>query len=614
MKNITEQEIALLKQMQNDPSSKCNIKRMLKKRKPDLLKRIIESTSFLKENATIGERLYCIFNNLTSIPLCAKCHKNQVRFSPQGNYSTYCSLSCAISVQMKEQWKDHINTEKARQTRMERYGAFHPSDFVDKLKATNLKKHGCENYANVDLIRQTKQERYGNPNYVNREKRMKTNEERYGNPYYNNGKQISETKQLFSDEKNDEINQKRKETNLERYGVEYATQNPNVKEQTRNTTLKKYGIESTLKLPNVRQSMRLKSRTDAYETMISKIDEYEPMFTKEEFLSVDNLRTFYFQWKHKPCGEIVEGRYSEGKIIAHCRKCYPYSSSIHEKQLVEYIQNVYDGEIIENDRHIIHPKEIDIYIPERKLGIEFDGLYWHSESVGTLRGEMLEKTIKCKNADIRLIHVFEDEWIHKQEIVKSRIANLLGVSNRIYARKCVIKEVSFNDTTKFLTENHIQGPCPSGIRLGMYFNEELVSLMSFGKSRFSKKYEWELLRFCNKNGYTVIGGASKLLKYFERTYKPKSLVSYADRRWSDGGLYYNLGFEKISDGSPNYWYFSNSNGIIRESRIKYQKHKLPKLLETFDPNKSEVENMRMNGYHRIFDCGNYAFVKTYSDK
>ena len=133
--------------------------------------------------------------------------------------------------------------------------------------------------------------------------------------------------------------------------------------------------------------------------------------------------------------------------------------------------------------------------------------------------------------------------------------------------------------------------------------------MTFGKCRFNKKYEWELLRFCNKLGYHIPGGASKLLTYFERTYKPKSLISYADRRWSQGKLYRALGFNLDHVSEPNYWYFNNIFSL--ESRIKYQKHKLKDILEKFDPNLTEVENMIMNGYHRIFDCGNLVFVKKY---
>ena len=132
--------------------------------------------------------------------------------------------------------------------------------------------------------------------------------------------------------------------------------------------------------------------------------------------------------------------------------------------------------------------------------------------------------------------------------------------------------------------------------------------MTFGKPRFNKNYEYELIRYATKSGYHVIGGAGKLLSYFEKTYKPKSLVSYADRRWSQGKLYYALNFKLDHISSPNYWYVY---GCDIESRLKYQKHKLSRLLEIYDSNLSEYENMKNNGYRRIYDCGNFVFVKFY---
>ena len=129
--------------------------------------------------------------------------------------------------------------------------------------------------------------------------------------------------------------------------------------------------------------------------------------------------------------------------------------------------------------------------------------------------------------------------------------------------------------------------------------------MTFGKTRFSKKYEYEMIRFCNKKFISVVGGASKLYKYFIRNYKPKSVISYANRRYSDGNLYDKLGFKFSHFSTPNYWYFKNNQKLY--SRIMFQKHKLKDLLESYDSNKSEIENMIANNYQRIFDCGNIIF-------
>ena len=133
--------------------------------------------------------------------------------------------------------------------------------------------------------------------------------------------------------------------------------------------------------------------------------------------------------------------------------------------------------------------------------------------------------------------------------------------------------------------------------------------MSFSKPRFSNKYEYELIRFCSKLNYHVIGAVGKLLKYFEKTYQPKSIVSYADRRWSTGNLYKLLNFEKVNESKPNYWYWKDQFKLFH--RIEFQKHKLKKIFNGFDPNLSEYENMLKHKYFRIFDCGNLVFVKTY---
>ena len=210
---------------------------------------------------------------------------------------------------------------------------------------------------------------------------------------------------------------------------------------------------------------------------------------------------------------------------------------------------------------------------------------------------------------IRLIHVFETEWFFKKEIVKSRLKNLFCVYDKtVYARKCVVKAVDAKTSNEFQNANHIQGAVRSKVSLGLYDGEDLVALMTFGKSRFSKKHEWELLRFCCKLGYHVPGGAGKLLKHFEKTCAPKSLVSYADRRWSRGGLYEALRFSKTGVSKPNYWYFK---GRKLMSRINFQKHKLKKILPKFDENLSEKQNMAENGYNTVYDCGNLVYEKTY---
>jgi hypothetical protein len=132
--------------------------------------------------------------------------------------------------------------------------------------------------------------------------------------------------------------------------------------------------------------------------------------------------------------------------------------------------------------------------------------------------------------------------------------------------------------------------------------------MTFGLSRFNKAIEWEMLRFCNKKFISVVGGASKLLKYFERNYVPKSLISYANLQWSDGGLYKSLGFVELKQAAPNYWWCKDSTVL---TRYACQKHKLCNMFDDYIENEPEKVCMQRHGYYRVFDCGNKVFVKTY---
>jgi hypothetical protein len=168
------------------------------------------------------------------------------------------------------------------------------------------------------------------------------------------------------------------------------------------------------------------------------------------------------------------------------------------------------------------------------------GDYWHSEKYKPSEYH-LNKTLECEKIGYKLIHIFEYEWLNKQDIIKNKLNFYLNSYKEcIYARKCMVKEISVSDKNKFLNKYHIQGEDKSKIKLGLFYQDELVAVMTFGKPRFNKNYEYELIRYATSKH--VIGGAGKLLKYFERNYKPKSIITYADRRFSQGNMYSKLGF------------------------------------------------------------------------
>jgi hypothetical protein len=195
-----------------------------------------------------------------------------------------------------------------------------------------------------------------------------------------------------------------------------------------------------------------------------------------------------------------------------------------------------------------------------------------------------------KNNGYKLIHIFEHEWINKQEIIKAKLKALFNVEQkRIYARKCIIKEISASDKNKFLNQYHIQGEDKSKVKLGLFYKDELIAVMTFGKSRLNKHYEWELIRYATK--YKVIGGAGRLLKYFEREYKPKSIITYADRRFSQGNMYNKLGFNLDHVSQPNYVWIKDDKIL---TRYQTQKHNLKNVISNFDLNLTEAENMVNN--------------------
>jgi predicted nucleic-acid-binding Zn-ribbon protein len=291
---------------------------------------------------------------------------------------------------------------------------------------------------------------------------------------------------------------------------------------------------------------------------------------------------------------------------AGCPKCGVIVTQ-SENEIKTFIHELGIG-FEDNDRNVLDGLEIDILIPEKRIAIEYDGIYWHSEKF-IERNFHLNKTQEAEKAGYNLIHIFEDEWKNKPEVVKSRLRNILGKTPyKLYARKCLIKEVNSSDSIRFLDVSHLQGGVNSSVRLGLYYDNELVSLMTFGRGRLAmggNSDQFELVRFCNKLNTSVIGAASRLLSYFIKKYIPKEIISYADKRWSVGDLYDKLGFIKTHESRPNYWYVI---GKSRKHRFGFRKSILVK--QGYDASKSEHEIMLDRKIYRIYDCGTIVYKKT----
>ena len=271
-----------------------------------------------------------------------------------------------------------------------------------------------------------------------------------------------------------------------------------------------------------------------------------------------------------------------GKGCVKCTCCY----SKPENEIFDFVKSICsDAE--QNNRTILNGLELDIFIPSKKLAIEYDGLYWHSEACGKNEKYHLNKTEECERQGIQLIHIFEDEWIYKQEIVKSYLNHFLGVTKMVVeANECVVNKVELHATESFLEANHIQGVCKADYSYGIYHNDELVSLMIFGKTGETDVYE--LLRFCTKLNTNVVGAAGKLLKSFLKDLKPSEVISYADKRWSQGTQHKRLGFEFAGNTSPQCFYVNGQQRLFEGSEASSEK-----------PTNKAV--------YKIYDCGTIKY-------
>lgn len=315
-------------------------------------------------------------------------------------------------------------------------------------------------------------------------------------------------------------------------------------------------------------------------------------------------------------GHIFDRIVNNGKIYSIddklCNVCYPKSVSSIEYEICDFLQshNIKYVSQYPIDRYKNGISKIDIFIPDHNIGIEYNGALWHSYGKSKYskfnnvdkedKNYHLNRTMVCEKNNIQLLHIFDFEWEQKQDIWKSMILIKCGISDRIYARKCKIVDVSNEVYKQFVQDNHMQGYAPASIILGLEYNGKLVSVMSFSKNRFSKKSEWELIRYCSILNTNIIGGFSKLLKGFVRT-NNGSVLSYANRRWSVGNVYEKNGFVLLNSSKPNYWYLDKD--LQPHSRLKFQKH----IIDD-GSGKTESEIMFDLGYRRLWDCGNLVYL------
>ena len=466
--------------------------------------------------------------------ISTKSQKTWAQRTPEERKNIRDKISKAHNNRSKKE-KEESNQRRS-QTNQQRYNVKHigqSEQVKTKIKQSNLKRFGVQSSASNDEVRnkmkQTCQERYGVDSYILtkkfKEQSKQTKKERYGNESYTNRKQAQET-------------------NIDRYGVKNPAALPHIKHTIESKFHEKYNghpmQDETIK-KKIRQTW--KERYGA--------DHPTKQHINYEFLQSDDVEEVYKKEGIKGiCREANISESAANKFLReHGIDVIKRHTSIFEDEVYKYISNIIGHSIIRNDRSVLDNKELDIYIPHKRIAVECNGEFWHSEITGQKdKNYHINKSKKCKKQGIHLIHIWEKDWITKQSVVKNRLKAKLGVADKIFARNTCIDTPTTKEVIDFLNQYHMQGNCPSSINCGLYYYNSLVAVMTFGKSRYDKNADYELLRYCT-NEYSIIGGASKLFNWFVNNYSG-SIVSYNDNSWNDGKLYEVLGFENINVTPP----------------------------------------------------------------
>jgi hypothetical protein len=378
------------------------------------------------------------------------------------------------------------------------------------------------------------------------------------------------------------------------------------------TCMKKYGVDNVANIPEMaikraeskKENMTLKyGRTHESQLHISD-ESYQVLIDRDKFSEM----------------LIQLGRVGMAEKLGVAVTTISRHHNLFGLNIISQFTSTYEFEINEwlqtmniptsKDKTLCKPKEIDFYIPSHNLAIEFDGLYWHSENQGKDRHYHINKTKQCSEKGIQLIHIFEDEWLHKKEVCKSIISGRLNQPKiTIPARKCSVEELSNKEIKPFLEQNHLQGHANAFKNIVLIYENEIVAAMTIGKPRFNNQVEWELLRLATRCGTHIIGGTQKLWSYFKKEVGPKSIVSYCDRRWFTGKIYETLGFERKSVAKSTYWYTDyeqrfHRSRFTKKNAVKTALIIYPELSESDLIRKSENEITKsILKLDRIWDCG-----------
>jgi predicted Zn-ribbon and HTH transcriptional regulator len=441
-------------------------------------------------------------------------------------------------------------------------------------------------------------------------KRKKTSREKYGTD---------------APSQSDAIKEKTAQTCLERYGTRSPTQNPQVLEKSKQTCLKNWGVEwpqqnpdifertvavfedryqsrRPAQNPQVRDQLRTIRRDEGYDILLERYPLLMPMFSRQHY--VDSAMHVLLPWKCRECDHEFE-QAKIGQIEIRCPICSPKKESWGERAIRQFLKQ-HGVEFEQYNRKIIAPKELDFFIADHNLAIEFNGIWTHRyhESAITDKRYHQNKWNTTHQQGIKLIQIWEHELLMKPLIVWDRLSHALGFKQeKIAARKCVIQSLKSMASREFFNTNHLQGWQPAAHTYALVSDGKVVAAASFSRSRFGKKAQWELVRYASVMGTQVQGGLGRLLKHAQTQIAFTSLVSYANLNWGRGNVYETLGFDLDSISQPNYWYFRGDREV--HNRLKFQKHKIVGKAQ----GNSESEIAANMGYSRFYDAGNAVWIK-----
>jgi len=537
---------------------------------------VVQHTLFLP-SASFTERVYCLKNNITEKPCCKYCGNVVNSWNQTNGYALFCSKVCTLK----------LNIDNIKQKNMELYEVkyiFQTPDFKASQILANQIKYGVDYISQVPAYQQRKKEnnmiKFGVEHtsklQIVQEKRNHTMIQRYG----------GDCSFVIP-----ELNEKRKQTMISVHGVEHALQSQSCLEKRAHTMIARYGENSPAKcadlIEKTKDTNNIRYGADFYSQhhMISngsleRLQDIEYMQYEHHVL----LKSVSILAEQLEVVPITVQRY----LKQHNIEEVSYSGSCGQSKLTEFI-SLHPYTTVINSK-VLGKKEIDVYLPELKIGFEYNGLYWHSELSGMDSNYHLDKLTLCNKSGISLYQIWSCEWEQKQDIVKSYINDILKLNNPIYSNDYVIHLLSINESEIFFNTNHIYGYQYANISYGLFLDNELVYALSMNDNL--------IIQHTNILNNNIINGLNTLLLYIIQQHEFNTIIAHTDNRWDHGILYEQLGFVHTNNNSPSYYYFN-----LNKNKYLISKREIDKLDLIWDTNNTEWENMKNNGYNRVWDCG-----------